>query len=146
MLPSEGADSMKKRGLVLVALLFVACLGSACDFQIIRSQYDPDRVCPGETIISSYLIPAHMIFSVDMDGEVLWSFNDDPFCLGYFDFEILDNGNILYQCPEGAVGIMQPPPIRRDRLPQSRGASCTNHPSLIPTQPVVSAADSKELK
>ena len=89
---------------LLFALLgFILLIHCGCDeYSILISHYDPDQACNGNTYFQS--MASRVVVVCDMEGNVSWEYRD-PAAHQIGDFEILEDGNILYMT-EGAPKII----------------------------------------
>jgi len=95
--------------LVLALLLLGITSCEEYEYDIRITDYNPADAYPGTTIVGSLGYP-RSLFSVDMAGNVLWSFEDEELkCDEFWDFEVLDTNDILYLCPNSLVAILRPP-------------------------------------
>lgn len=93
----------------LCSLLLLAVVTGCADYpyNIEVSHHDPAKAYPGETLLASQGYPKSL-FSVDMHGDVLWTFEDRD-CKDFWDFEAAGPNRILYLCTNEIVGMLQPP-------------------------------------
>jgi len=78
--------------------------GWGCDeYTIEISRYDPDQAFNGTTFFQS--MASRVLVQCDMEGNILWEYRD-PAAHQIGDFEILEDGNILYMT-EGAPKIIR---------------------------------------
>jgi hypothetical protein len=94
--------------IVSVALFFL--LPTGCDtypWDVEISHHNPTEAFPGQTVLASQGYPK-ALFSINMWGTLLWSFNDLD-CIDFWDYEVLDSGEVLYLCLNEMVGMMRPP-------------------------------------
>jgi len=90
---------------VLSLLVAASCEQYTYDIDI--SNHNPAETFAGQTILASQGYPKSM-FSVDMWGNLLWSFGDLE-CSDFWDYEVLESGDILYLCLNEMVGLVHPP-------------------------------------
>jgi outer membrane protein assembly factor BamB len=92
---------------VLILIGWVAATGCDYVYDISISHYDPARACRGKTFLGSEGYPK-ALYSIDMTGNLLWSFSDLE-CEDFWDFEVLDTGEILYLCTNEMTALFRPP-------------------------------------
>jgi len=97
--PSKRNAPFAVAGLAALAILVLA----GCDeYRLVISHFDPDRACAGSTFFQS--MASRIVVGCDLDGSVFWEYRD-PAAHQIGDFEILEDGNLLY-LTEGAPKII----------------------------------------
>ena len=119
---APGAARIGKGIFWILLLAMWGCGEYVYDIQI--SDYNPEEAFPGTTLLGSMGYPKSL-FTVDMEGTLLWAF-EDPECYNFWDFEVLDTGEILYLCTDSLLGMLQPP----DTLVWSRWVPGAHHSVL----------------
>lgn len=87
-------------------LIFLVGLSSCNDPFVLVHHYDPDQVSPGDTMTGLYSSRQFLLFN--FLGDILWQTYDLK-ADAIFDFEILDDTNILYIAAGGVPAILEYP-------------------------------------